>query len=895
MVVAPGLARAAAPPAAPATAAAAAADAPVPPRLRKATPAPYPAAAAAAGLGEATVMLEVSIDAAGRVDAASVHAPSAHPGYGFEEAARAAAETYEFEPATWHGKPIASRVLVPVRFPAPRAPPSSAPTSKPSETAPATAPPRPAAPTTAPAATPVTAPASALVPPAAAVTLAGRVLEKGGREPLAGAIVALPDLALETETDVSGRFAFRGVPPGDHAVHVVVADHEMLDTTVPVRPGERTDVTFHVRRVIASTWRTTVRSTRGTTEVSHHALDADELRTIPGAGGDALRALSALPGVSRAPFGAGLLVVRGSAPEDTRIYVMSHSIPLPFHFGGVASAFNPLLLERVDFYPGGFGPRYGGATGGVIDLVPRDAARTTYHGVADVDVFDAGALVEGPVPFTHGKLAFAAAFRRSYIDTLLPLVLPDSAALSFTAAPRYSDWQVMLDAEATPADRFKLLLFGSDEKLRLLLTSPDVPDVSVRGELAGHTNFERAVLRWRHRHKGGILMELSVSGGYALVDVSVGENVFLTIATRDAVLRYSVEVPMLPRLDVVVGADLGFQVLDIAVRAPLPPADGTIVAPLGGSLLFADAERRAGVDFALWTEARWRPVEGVQIVPGLRIDHFSLIDDATVDPRLLVRWQAARALVLKTAAGVYHEAPRPNDLSRAFGDPSLGAERAVHLVVGAEVLLPIGVAVDAQVYYKWLDRLVLRAPAGADLAAATGNDGTGQVVGAELMLKFRPTKWLMGWVSYSLSRSSRTVWAGGTLVVRPFQYDQTHVVSAIARAVLGHGWELGLRWRFSTGSPYTPARGGYFDNDGDVYGPLNGDPNSARIPPYHELDVRVDKTFVFDWFTLGVYLDVMNAYNRLNPEQPVYSFDFRARDYFRGLPIIPSLGVMGKF
>jgi len=153
----------------------------------------------------------------------------------------------------------------------------------------------------------------------------------------------------------------------------------------------------------------------------------------------------------------------------------------------------------------------------------------------------------------------------------------------------------------------------------------------------------------------------------------------------------------------------------------------------------------------------------------------------------------------------------------------------------------------------------------------------------------------MGWVSYTVSRSSRTLYFGDEVVVRPFQYDHTHVVTALARVDFGKGWSLGVRWNLHSGAPYSRSPGGYFDVDADLYGPLGGDPNAERIPPFHQLDIRLDKKFTFNWLTLELYLEVMNAYNRSNREQPLYSFDYREQDFFRGLPIIPSFGIAGKF
>ena len=67
-----------------------------------------------------------------------------------------------------------------------------------------------------------------------------------------------------------------------------------------------------------------------------------------------------------------------------------------------------------------------------------------------------------------------------------------------------------------------------------------------------------------------------------------------------------------------------------------------------------------------------------------------------------------------------------------------------------------------------------------------------------------------------------------------------------------------------------------------------------RLPLFHQLDARVDKTWAFSAWKLTAYLDVQNVYSRQNAEDVSYNFDFSKRTYQKGLPIIPSLGLRGE-
>jgi outer membrane receptor protein involved in Fe transport len=160
-------------------------------------------------------------------------------------------------------------------------------------------------------------------------------------------------------------------------------------------------------------YRTVVSSRRNEPEeVSRRTITVQEINNLPGTQGDALKAIQNFPGVARPPFGAGLLVIRGAAPADSRTYLGYHEIPQLFHFGALSSTFNSDILAQIDFIPGNFDSRFGDAIGGIINVNPRKGRRDGFHGYIDADVFRRGVLLEGPI----GKGSFALSGRRSYID-----------------------------------------------------------------------------------------------------------------------------------------------------------------------------------------------------------------------------------------------------------------------------------------------------------------------------------------------------------------------------------------------------------------------------------------------------------------------------------------------
>jgi hypothetical protein len=149
-----------------------------------------------------------------------------------------------------------------------------------------------------------------------------------------------------------------------------------------------------------------------------------------------------------------------------------------------------------------------------------------------------------------------------------------------------------------------------------------------------------------------------------------------------------------------------------------------------------------------------------------------------------------------------------------------------------------------------------------------------------------------GWVSYSILHSVRR--DAPNLDWRLFDYDQSHVFTALGSYDLGAGFEVGVRFRYATGYPRTPVLGGvlasYLDSRINIYEPIFGLHNSIRVPPFLALDVRAAKHFKWGRAAGEVYLDVQNVTDHSNPEEIVYNTNYTQRGYITGMPILPVIG-----
>ncbi len=298
----------------------------------------------------------------------------------------------------------------------------------------------------------------------------------------------------------------------------------------------------------------------------------------------------------------------------------------------------------------------------------------------------------------------------------------------------------------------------------------------------------------------------------------------------------------------------------------------------------------------------------LHLLPGLRFAPYVLSTDRRTpvtgdtppvgaftseplfEPRVALVYDASSRVHAKIAYGRYHQLPQPEDLSPVFGNPLLTSARADHFLAGGRFVLAPSISVETTAFYTMSAGLAARSPSPSPpLAAALQQSGSGRSYGVQILVRKDLSANLFGWLSYTLSRSERQDVDGGRW--RLFDYDQTHVLTALASYNIGKGFEAGARFRYATGFPRTPVVGAYFDARANAYEPLFGVQNTIRIPPFVSLDLRVSKRFDIGKTELEAYLEVQNVTNRQNPEEIVYTPDYKQQGYITGLPILPSLGL----
>ena len=850
----------------------------IPPQVQHYEPPVYPPEAFEQGI-EAEVQVFITVGEDGKVSDPEVVEKKGH---GFDEAAVEAAKKLVFSPALVEGLPRAVRIGYQYSF-----------TIDESEQL----------------------PAEQEAPKVG--ELAGTVLISATESPLPGATVTAVDAlgnVYPTTTDAEGKWRIEALTPGTYELHIESEGFSPVHSEELVEAGAITDIKFRILPQ-ATEDEVIIQGERPPREMTRRTIERREMLRLPGTNGDALRSIQSLPGVARPPGLAGLLIVRGSAPNATGTFVDGASIPLIYHFGGLSSVVPTELLDRIDFYPGNFSVRYGRFMGGIVDAglrrpntdcyddyaTPRRDGRC-YHGMAQVDFIDGRMLVQGPVPGTD-HWSFAVAGRRSWIDVLVKPIL-EGAGTSVKTAPVYYDYQAIVERNKGPSDKLSFRVFGSDDRLAVIIEDPAAQDPGFGGNVRFGTAFIAGQVLYQKQLSTDTNIDAMVTAGKQRLNFQLGGRLKFLLDTYPINVRSEIGHRIVDSAKINVGFDFQMGQYEVFVRAPPLPPPGQSNGPLATQVPVETETSGFSFRPAWYADLEWQPSRRLRFVPGIRLDYARDSGFMDLSPRLNARYSlylpedhhwGGKKTVLKAGAGKFSQPPEFQETDPVFGTPYTESNQSIHYSVGVEQDLTKQLTLSLEGYYKSLYHQVSGT---ADPSGGTAyeNDGSGHVVGMETLLKYNADERFFGWVAYTLSRS--VVRNCPDCELNKFQYDQTHNLIILGSYRLGRGWEFGARFRIVSGPLVTPVNSGInslFAGDAGTYVPLQGKSYSERLPLFHQLDLRVDKRFQFRTWQLSTYLDVQNVYNRATAEAYVYNFNYSQKAYQTGLPIIPSLGVRGEF
>ncbi len=737
-----------------------------------------------------------------------------------------------------------------------------------------------------------------------AAVLYGRVREAGSGASLPYVTVCLPDAAEGTSTDERGWYRLRTTCSGSVRVEFSAVGYRPFACTLDLASTQvfRLDVGLELDPVPVSGVVCSAERARSEREVdlSVRRLATRDLTVMPAmVEPDVFRSFQSIPGVLSVSDFSSALYVRGGSPDQNAILLDGVPLYNPFHLSSLFSTFNTDALDQAELYAGAFPAQYGHAISSAMDVTTRRGNPERVAGRWDVGLVSSRLLLEGPLP----RGSFLVAGRRAYTEIASRVVAQISGDTLFSLPYYFYDLQSRVDFDPTFDDHLSLVVLYSRDAI-------DSTDEYSSSQF--HWGSRALALEWSLLSSSGVRLTTQVSH-----------------SGNDASLRYLVTS--------LFDDSLKTKTASYGLRTDARFVPDSLHELLGGweATVFDLSSRRTRDTEVWWDNAppspvyagvylgdKWRPLTGLLVQPGVRVEYFSSGSHFRVSPRLSAKKFLSPGFSLSAGLGRYYQylsTPFPRDelLVRAPAlffqqlvpaDSILEPAWADHLVLGAEKWLTGDIRVLAEAYYKRMQNLLETDlyfdpsdepdfdplelyPIGLVDAEAEIRSGTGRSAGLDVLLRSS-----YGWVGYSLAFARRQFLGDEYYPV----FDARHNLTLAGTIGLGRGWAVSVQWLLRTGFPDTGPVGWYSivitdPVTGERYlrrRPLRDD--RLRYPAYHRLDAGIEKSFSLLGLELTTYLQVVNVYARQNVLW--YSYNQGKREPFVLLPLpIPSLGLRGRF
>lgn len=794
------------------------------------------------------------------------------------------------------------------------------------------------------------------------ISIKGRVLEKGTRLPLSDVMVVisfedsllsnitdsavskgnnlplqlylkkigtfkgqtLENNRLVTVSDSLGNFSFKSLPSELCSLRIIAPGFETYNEELDIKQNEVISINCYVERTSYNEYEITVYGKQEKKEITSRSLQATEAKRIPGFSGDPVKAVQALPGVARPLFGSTEIILRGADWYDNKYYIDGIEIPFLWHEIGATCVLNPNLIDNVNLYTGGFSTRYGDALGGVIDIASKKARNDKWHVIADFNLATASLKLD--IPFTK-KLLFTGAIRREYYMSLVNFVAKNFMSEDPGIDMFYWDYSLRLDYQPKPHHNlFCEFISAKDTMYQTIDNGRTKKDDSFNyGK-----SFKTFITGWDWNNNNGL--KNTFRYGLAPTDeaYSFTQSETSYKGTADGyqhTFRDEFSLNRFNRFKPSVGFDLHLNPYDLHVynKGYYYPDN---------SFEQRDTTFRDTIDFtdgsvAGYISCELQPLRNLTITPEYRLDYYPGLHydgsfvpqfwnykkdyncNWSVEPslRFLARYKINEFQTVKGFAGSFNKSPSFN-ADEKIGNRALEPARGAHYSIGYEWQLTDLISADIQGYINRQWDKALRVN-GADYFSQTDdskveNRGKARMQGLELFIRHNQSRKFFGWLSYSLAYSERYDYYEKKWIV--FDRNILNNLQIVSSFNLKKNKNIGLRFQFTNGYPYTPAkRVLYYDSEQFEYVPEWGEKNSDLHDPYLGLDIRFEKKIAFRRNIMTFYVGCDRIIHFLqfikddngnpiyNPaEMPMYNYDYSKQTGFANFPS-PNFGMSFEF
>ncbi len=741
----------------------------------------------------------------------------------------------------------------------------------------------------------------------------GVIKDKQTQETLIGVAVGIQGTSYGAITDTNGRFTINNIPSKTYNLAIQALGYENKTVyNVVVTSGNAQILNIELDPSGATALNEVVIrknpfSKNAESPMSLQTLSAQEIKSNPGGNFDVSRVIQAFPGVGGTSGSVGGyrndLIIRGGAPNENVYYLDGIEIPVINHFatqgsaGGPTGILNISFIEDVQLYTSAFPSKYDNPLSGVLQLKQRRANPEKIQHNLRLSATELAYSTDGPI--VKDKLTYMASARRSYLQLLF-------SALQLPIRPSYWDFQYKIDYQINKKLSFYTLAVGAIDNFSFV--TPD--DLTAENVYTLQSN--PLINQWSYTNGYG-LKGLAKNGYWNLtfsrnmlnnqLDKYL-DNQNPSEATRTLKIK-SVEAENKMRFNLnknyrkwsySFGAmsqyDHFTNDLFSVISPEITDSNNNVLQPavtIGGSTDINFV--RYGMNGQI---AGKFADDLLNLSFGLRVDGNTFTDDGsnplnTLSPRLAASYAITEKLKLNASAGRYYKIPTYTvlgykDSTGKFVNRNAKYIQSDHLAAGIEYMPGWkGARVTVEGFYKLYNNYPISLLDSISLANKGGNfnvlgnepvtsSGTGKSYGIEFQFQQKLTKNFFTILSLTIYNSEFTNLDGKYV---PASWDNGQLLSFIGGYKFKKNWELGVKFRYQGGAPYTPynmqaSQASYLTLGTGVldYAQFN----TLRLSAFNAMDVRVDKKWNFKKWSFDLFLDITNLYASAQPSVPNFTF-----------------------
>lgn len=717
-------------------------------------------------------------------------------------------------------------------------------------------------------------------------------------EKLIGAHVFAVNSGKALSVDNNGYFSY--VNSGDSLFHFSFTGY----STQAVKIDPLTDTTLHILLKPGKEIKEVVVKAHIKQQFNMETLSTTEINSLPSLSGkpDIMKAAQMLPGINTQTEGSSLVLVRGGNPGENLYLFDNVSILYVNHLGGFTSIFNPDMINSIQVYKGGFPSRFGGKLSSVFDITQQEGNTSKLKGSLSLGITDASFSIDGPTKLKN--TSFIITGRKSMIDAIMA---------GYTNMPFYEDYSMFygfhdINGKFSWRPNLKNSLhvnfYQGDDYLRFWNNSKENNHFteSQKFRMTNIWGNLMSSINWKHNNGRGLFINSGIAFNHYRLKDSKKISIYSQEDTINTNEKYRASVTKTSFY-----SDWKYTVknkwkLNFGLQEELLShnpnyfelSNGDISNPggkdyhLNTSLymensidFFSNSKARIGVRATLFSKKK---VSLLNFAPRISID-FGIAHNQNINVSYMRVNQYGHLL--------FTQGNIMNNEIWIGADEELLPSHSDQFSLGWNNSLPKYVQLEINAYYKTLQNLATLQEGYTSIAGdenwknKIAGNGMGNAKGIEISLNKKSGDWT-GFINYTFSKANRQFYTINNGKKYTYEYDRPHVATIAVSRNLGEKWKLNLTWTYQSGRPFTPAIGRQYspwldasiDEDYNYETLIYGEKNSARMKPYHRMDISAQyhkKTKQRQNDAIWTF-SIYNLYNRKNPYY--YYYNTSNSDFF---------------